>query len=61
MEPVQLTVNDIKSIQTLMEAACARGTWKASEMYTVGLIYNKLTAFLVQAEAQLAATQTQGE
>ncbi len=61
METVQLTVSDIKDIQTLLEAACARGTWKASEMYTVGLTYNKLSAFLVEAEAQLAAQKTQGE
>jgi hypothetical protein len=27
----------------------------------VGLTYNKLSAFLVQAEAQLAAQKTQGE
>lgn len=61
MEPVQLTVSDMKSLQNLLEAACARGTWKAAEMFTVGSVYNKLSAFITQAETQLASQQSQGE
>nr|NDG05619.1 hypothetical protein [Oxalobacteraceae bacterium] len=55
----QLTVADIKNIQSLLEAACSRGTWKAAEMTTVGNIYDKVTAFLRSAEVQLATQQQQ--
>ncbi len=51
-------------IKNLIDVAATRGTFKASEMKTVGEIYDKLTAFLdsviQQAEAEAQATQ-QGE
>jgi hypothetical protein len=57
MEPQQLTVADIASIKSLIEAACGRGTFRASELSTVGALYDKLDAFLNQA----AAAATQGD
>jgi len=61
MENIQLTVADIASIRSLLEAACARGTWKAAEMSTVGNLYDKLTAFLENAQSQLNTQPSKGE
>lgn len=60
MENVQLTIADIASIRGLLEASCARGTWKASEMSKVGQLYDKLTDFLNQTPPP-PAQQPQGE
>lgn len=57
MEDVQLTVADLASIKSLLEAACNRGAFKAHEMSNVGLIYDKLTKFVEYSAAQLAAQQ----
>jgi len=76
MENVQLTIADLASIKSTIEAACSRGAFKADEMVQVGTVYSKLTAFLesiaaaAQAEANAKAeaeaagaapTQPQGE
>ena len=58
MENVQLTIADLASIQTLIDAACTRGAFKAPEMSQVGEIYNKLTRFL-EAAAQQAREQAE--
>ena len=57
MENVQLTVADMASIKGIIEAACTRGAFRAAEMSTVGEIYNKLSAFVDQAAAQLQQDQ----
>ena len=58
----QLSITDLAVLKNVIDVACSRGTFKASEMKQVGEIYDKLTAFLdavvAQAEAQ---TQQQGE
>jgi hypothetical protein len=61
MENVQLTVGDMASLKGLLEAACNRGAFKATEMSTVGAIYDKLSKFVEVTTAQLAAQQAQGE
>ena len=61
MENVQLTVGDMASLRGLLEAACNRGAFKATEMSTVGAIYDKLSKFVEATTAQLAAQQAQGE
>ena len=50
----QLTVADIANIKTLLEAACARGAFRASEMSQVGSVYDKINGFLTQAQQQLS-------
>lgn len=58
----QITVADIANIKTLLEAACARGAFRANEMSQVGQIYDRITLFLDQATAQMQQpTQPQGE
>ena len=64
MENTTLTIQDLASIHSVIDAACSRGAFKAGEMKQVGEIYEKLTAFLkaVQAQADAAAAEkTQGE
>jgi hypothetical protein len=69
MENASLTLADMASLKNLIEAATARGAFRANEMSTVGGIYDKLDAFLAatqaqlaaQAEAQAPAEPTQGE
>jgi hypothetical protein len=64
----QLTVADLASIKNLIDAACARGAFKANEMRAVGEVYDKLSAFLAQLQQPPASTSestdqapTQGE
>jgi len=57
MENIQLTIADMASLKGLLEAACTRGAFKAPEMSTVGTIYDKLSRFVDQSTAQLAAQQ----
>ena len=58
MENAQLTIADLASIHTLIDAACTRGAFKAPEMSRVGEIYDKLSRFL-DAAAQQAQEQTE--
>ena len=52
MEPVTLTVADLASIRTLLDAACSRGAFKAAEMTQIGKLYDKLSTFLSQHAEQ---------
>lgn len=62
MENAQLTIADMASLKGLLEAACTRGAFKASEMSNVGAVYDKLAKFVEHSKAQLAAQQqAQGE
>lgn len=58
MENIQLTIADLASIKSTIEAACSRGAFKADEMVQVGTVYNKLTAFL---ESIASAAQAQAD
>jgi hypothetical protein len=70
MENIQLTLADLASAKNIIEAATSRGAFKADELSQVGAVYDKLSAFLTQTQAQqdaekaaqqAAAEQTQGE
>lgn len=64
MENVQLTIADLGSIHSIIDAACTRGAFKAAEMKQIGEVYDKLTAFLKQVQArqeQEANQASQGE
>jgi hypothetical protein len=54
----QLTIADLASIHQLIDAACTRGAFRASEMRAVGETYDKLTRFL-EAVKQQADEQAQ--
>jgi hypothetical protein len=61
MENAQLTLADLASIHTLIDAACTRGAFKAPEMSRVGEIYDKLTRFLDTAMQQSQEQAEQAE
>ena len=44
-----LSIGDLRNLATIMDVASTRGAFRANEMATVGLIYNKLQAFLAKA------------
>jgi hypothetical protein len=59
-EPVQeqdmdaaedLNINDLNALKQIIEVTNSRGSYKASEMESVGKVYNKLSKFLGQATA----------
>lgn len=66
MEPITLTVADLVSLRNVVEAATKRGAFNASELSSVGSIYDKLNSFIIAAEQQLQSSesdqpQAQGE
>ena len=63
MENAQLTIADLASLKQIIDAACTRGAFKASEMKQVGELYEKLGLFIesVQAQAVEQSANTQGE
>jgi hypothetical protein len=57
MENAQLTLTDIISVKHLIDAACTRGAFKAHEMQSVGELYNKISRFVDETQAQIQAQQ----
>ena len=54
----QLTLADMASIKSLIEAACNRGAFKANEMRAIGEIYDKLAKFVDAHVSQAPAQAT---
>jgi hypothetical protein len=54
-----ITIEDLITIKNLIDVACSRGAFQATEMTSVGQVYDKLTGFLntVIASAQAEADQ----
>jgi|TARA_B110000211_G_C13821010_1_gene439279 hypothetical protein len=48
-DPSALSVTDLATMATVLEAAAQRGAIRANEMHVVGQLYTKLHAFLVGA------------
>jgi hypothetical protein len=53
-----LTVQDLASLRQIIDVASTRGAFKANEMATVGMSYNKLDQFLNHVAAQQEAQAT---
>jgi len=53
-----LSIADLKNLGTIIDVASTRGAFRANEMATVGMMYNKLQAFLAKTapEAKPEAT-----
>ena len=49
-----LSIGDLKNLATIMDVASTRGAFRANEMATVGLLYNKLNQFLIKVAPQQA-------
>ena len=69
MDNTQITIADLDTIKNIIDLASTRGAFRGEELSQVGVVYDKLTAFLAavieQAKAQEAAnaetSATQGE
>lgn len=51
---VDLTVQDLNGLRSIIDVATQRGAFKAGEMEAVGRLYNKLAAFLDAVTASQA-------
>ena len=47
-DPAALSIGDLKNLTQILDVASSRGAFRASEMAGVGLMYNKLQAFLAK-------------
>lgn len=43
-----LSIGDLKNLATIIDVASTRGAFRANEMATVGVMYNKLSSFLAR-------------
>ena len=43
-----LSIGDLKNLATIIDVASTRGAFRANEMATVGVMFNKLSAFLAK-------------
>jgi hypothetical protein len=54
--PVEsLNLNDLVAMKSLIDVVTPRGAFRAEEMSGVGRLYDKLTAFLAEAQRQAQA------
>lgn len=56
-----LTLLDLRVLRDSIGDAAERGAFKANELSTVGASYDRLNAWVAQAEADLAAQQAAAE
>ena len=55
--PVDLTVQDLNALKTIIDVASQRGAFKPNEMTVVGTTYPKLENFLAAIAASQQATE----
>ena len=56
-DAVDLTLNDLAALRSIIDVASTRGAFKPAEMVAVGSVYNKLEKFLEVAAKQSQAAQ----
>lgn len=62
MEEQLLTVDDLQAISGIIEIACTRGAFQASEMSVIGHVYDKLATWLASQQIDSALpTPPEGE
>ena len=57
VNPNDLTIQDLATMKGIIELASERSAFKAAELAAVGVVYNKLDAFLKAVEAQQTAAK----
>lgn len=63
-QQTELNINDLVAIRSLIDVVTQRGVFKANELSSVGVLYDKIDGFLkMQEEAQSTeqATEQQTE
>ena len=53
-DPMALSIGDLKGLQSIIDIASARGSFRAAELAGVGTLFNKLSTFLATVEAKSA-------
>lgn len=61
VEPVQLTLADLRGIANVIDLASRRGAFQANELTAVGNAYNKLSSFLAYVESTQAPAEETAE
>lgn len=59
-ESMDLTINDLSAMKSIIDVASSRGAFKPAEMMTVGQVYNKLSNFLNTVAKQQNTTPPAG-
>jgi hypothetical protein len=60
--PDGLNINDLSMLKNLIDIVTTRGAFKANEMSSVGILYDKLSNFLDSVSKQQSVTASeQGE
>jgi uncharacterized protein YfkK (UPF0435 family) len=59
--PQDLNIQDLATMKAIIDLASERSTFKPSEMAAVGIVYNKLDAFLKAVEEQAKAAKAAQE
>ena len=59
-DPAALSIGDLKNLLTILDVASTRGAFKANEMAGVGILYNKLQAFLGKVAPEQTPEGTAG-
>jgi hypothetical protein len=57
---VDLSINDLSAMKSIIDVASSRGAFKPSEMMSIGQVYNKLTTFLDAVAKQQAQAPQKG-
>ena len=53
----QITIADLDTIKNVIDLACTRGAFRGAEVSQVGVVFDKLTAFLTQVIEQATAQE----
>lgn len=59
--PVELTVQDLGVVRSIIDVASQRGAFKANELEAVGKTFNKLDLFLQQVQKAEEAAKAEKE
>lgn len=57
MENSTITIGDLVVIRNALDLASTRGAFRGAELSTVGSVFDKLQAFLVEIEEQAKAAE----
>ena len=59
--PQDLNIQDLMTMKAIIDLASERNAFKPGEMAAVGIVYNKLAAFLKNVEEQQKAAKAAAE
>jgi len=56
-----LSIGDLKNLATIIDVASTRGAFRANEMATVGVMFNKLQSFLAKVAPEQKPEDTKAD